>query len=63
MKRAIYFALLGVVTTVALAAKEPFKREETIEAQATVEAVYPESRLLVLNGEAGSSVIAAGPEV
>ena len=63
MKRAIYFALLGVVTTVALAAKEPFKREETIEAQATVEAVYPESRLLVLNGDAGSSVIAAGPEV
>ena len=31
MKRAIYFALLGVVTTVALAAAEPFKREETIE--------------------------------
>ena len=50
MKRAIYFALLGVVTTVAMAAKEPFKREETIEAQATVEAIYPESRLLVLNG-------------
>jgi NADH dehydrogenase/NADH:ubiquinone oxidoreductase subunit G len=63
MKRAIYFALLGVVTTVALAAKEPFKREETIESQATVEAIYPESRLLVLNGEAGSAVIAAGPEV
>jgi hypothetical protein len=63
MKRAIYFALLGVMTTVALAAKEPFNREETIEAQATVEAVYPESRLLVLNGASGSSVIAAGPEV
>ena len=31
MKRAIYFALLGVMTTVAMAAKEPFKREETIE--------------------------------
>ena len=63
MKRAIYFALLGVMTTVALAAKEPFNREETIEAQATVEAIYPESRLLVLSGDHGSSVIAAGPEV
>ena len=51
------------MTTLALAAKEPFKREETIEVAATVEAIYPESRLLVLNGAAGSSVIAAGPEV
>jgi hypothetical protein len=63
MKRAICFALLGVMTTVALAAKEPFKKEETIEASATVEAIYPESRLLVLQGDHGSAVIAAGPEV
>ena len=62
MKRAIYFALLGVVTTVGCAAKEPFKREETIEVAATVEAIYPESRLLVLNGAAGSAVIAAVPK-
>ena len=63
MKRAICLALIGLMTTAAFAAKEPFKKEQTIEAQATVEAVYPESRLLVLSGDHGSSVIAAGPEV
>jgi hypothetical protein len=63
MKRAICFALIGIVTTVACAAKEPFKREETLEVEATIQEVYQDSRLLVLNGPAGTSVIAAGPEV
>ncbi len=63
MKRAICLALIGVLTTLACAAKEPFKKEETLEVSATIEGVYPESRLLVLNGPAGHSVIAAGPEV
>ena len=63
MKRAICFAVIGVLTTLACAAKEPFKREEAIEVSATVEAVDPESRLLVLNGPAGPSAIVAGPEV
>jgi len=63
MKRAICFALIGVLTTLACAAKEPFKKEETLEVSATVTEIYPEARLLVLNGPSGSSVIAAGPEV
>jgi hypothetical protein len=63
MKRAICFALIGVLTTLACAAKEPFKKEETLEVEATITEIYPDSRLLVLNGPAGASVIAAGPEV
>ena len=63
MKRVILFAIIGAFSTVACAAKEPFKKEETLEVSATVQEVHPEARLLVLNGPAGTSVIAAGPEV
>lgn len=63
MKRAICLALIGVLTTLACAAKEPFKKEETLEVSATIEAVDHDARMLVLNGPAGSSLIAAGPEV
>jgi len=63
MKRAICFALIGVLTTLACAAKEPFKKEETLEVSATVQEIYPESRLLVLEGPGGKSVIAASQEV
>ena len=64
MKRVILIAIIGVFSTVACAAaKEPFKKEETLEVSATVQEVHPEARLLVLNGPAGTSVIAAGPEV
>lgn len=63
MKRAICLALIGVLTTLACAAKEPFKKEETLEVSATIEAVDHDARMLVLNGPAGTSVIAAGPEV
>jgi len=63
MKRAICLALIGVLTTLACAAKEPFKREETLTIEATIKEIYQDSRLLVLDGPAGTSVIAAGPEV
>ena len=63
MKRAICLALIGVLTTLACAAKEPFRKEDTIEASATIEAIDPATRMFVVNGPAGVSVIAAGPEV
>src|SRR5262245_29967960 len=64
MKRAICIGLIGILaTTFACAAKEPFKKEDTVEVSAKVAEVHPEARLLVLDGPAGSSVIAAGPEV
>jgi len=64
MKRAIAFGLIAVlVSTFACAAKEPFKKEETLEVSAKVAEVHPEARLLVLEGPSGTSVIAAGPEV
>ena len=63
MKRAICFALIGVLTTLACAAKEPFKKEETSRSRRRSKRSIQRSRLLVLDGPAGTSVIAAGPEV
>ena len=63
MKRAICFVLIGVLTTLSCAAKEPLKREETLEVEATIREIYQDSRILVLDGPSGTSVITAGPEV
>ena len=53
MKRAICFVLIGVLTTLSCAAKEPLKREETLEVEATIREIYQDSRILVLDGPSG----------
>lgn len=64
MKRSICLALLGVFTTIGCAtAKEPFQREETVEASATIEAIDPANRLLSIRAPGGMATIVAGPEV
>src|SRR4051812_30885323 len=63
MKRAICLAVAGVVFTIGCSAKEPFKKEDTLEVKATIEAIDPVNRLLSLHGPNGMSTIMAGPEV
>jgi hypothetical protein len=63
MKRSICFAILGLVTTLGCAAKEPFQKQETVEASATIEAIDAENRLLSIRGPGGAATIVAGPEV
>ena len=64
MKRMICLAALGIIATGGCAAaKEPLQKQDSIEATATIEAIDPESRLLVIRGPDGIATIAAGPEV
>jgi len=64
MKRSIFLAIIGVMTTMGCAtAKEPFQKQETVEATATIEAIDPENRLLAVRGPGGVATIVAGPEV
>ena len=64
MKRSICLAIIGVLTTIGCAtAKEPFQKEDTIEATATIQAIDAENRLLAIRGPAGVATIVAGPEV
>ncbi len=64
MKRMICLAVFGIITTLGCAAtKEPFQREDTVEATATIEAIDPESRLLVIHAPGGIATVEAGPEV
>ena len=63
MKRAISLALIGLVTTMGCAAKEPFVKQDVVEASATIEAIDTENRLLSLRGPGGMATIQAGPEI
>jgi hypothetical protein len=64
MKRSICLAVVGIMTTFGCAAaKEPFQRQETLEATAKIEAIDPVNRLLALSGPSGRATILAGPEV
>lgn len=64
MKRSICLAIIGVLTAIGCAtAKEPFQKEETVEATATIEAIDAENRLLSIRAPGGAATIVAGPEV
>jgi hypothetical protein len=63
MKRAISLVLIGLVTTMGCAAKEPFVKKDVVEASATIEAIDTENRLLALRGPNGMATIQAGPEI
>ena len=63
MKRSICLAIIGVMTTLGCSAKEPFVKQDVVEATATIEAIDPENRLLSLRGPGGAATIQAGPEV
>jgi len=63
MKRSICLVIIGVMTTLSCAAKEPFLKQEVQEVSATVEAIDAENRLLSLRGPAGTATILAGPEI
>lgn len=63
MKRSICLALVGFAVSLGCLAAEPFKKENVIEAEATIEAIDPATRLLSLRGPAGPATIIAGPEV
>ena len=64
MKRSIFLAIIGVLTTIGCAtAKEPFAKEDTVEATATIEAIDTENRLLSIRGPGGPATLLAGPEV
>ena len=63
MKRSIILAALGILTTFACAAKEPFHKEDTIEVSAKIDAIDPATRTITLQGPNGPASIVAGPEV
>ena len=63
MKRACSLALIGILTTMGCAAKEPFVKQDVVEASATIEAIDTENRLLSLRGPSGMATIQAGPEI
>ena len=63
MKRAFSLALIGILTTMGCAAKEPFVKQDVVEASATIEAIDTENRLLSLRGPSGMATIQAGPEI
>jgi hypothetical protein len=63
MKRSICLAVIGIITTLGCAAKEPFVKQDVVEASATIEAIDPANRLLSLRGPGGAATIQAGPEV
>jgi hypothetical protein len=63
MKRALSLAIIGLVTTMGCAAKEPFVKQDVVEASATIEAIDTENRLLSLRGPGGMATILAGPEI
>jgi len=63
MKRSICLIIIGVMTTLGCAAKEPFVKQEVVEASAKIEAIDTENRLLSVRGPGGPATIVAGPEV
>jgi hypothetical protein len=63
MKRSICFAIIGLITTLGCAAKEPFLKQEVLEVSATVEAIDTDNRLISLRGPNGPATILAGPEI
>jgi hypothetical protein len=65
MKRMICLAVFGLIAATGCAtAKEPFQREDKVEATATIEAIDPESRLLVIRTpDEGIATMFAGPEI
>jgi hypothetical protein len=67
MKSSLCLAAIGLVTSLGFAtakdAKEPFKKETVIEAEAIIEMVDPATRMLVIAGPSGPTAIVAGPEV
>lgn len=64
MKRSICLAIIGVLATLGCAtAKEPFQKEDTVEASATIEAIDKQNRLLSVRGPGGVATIVAGPEI
>jgi len=67
MNRAIFVAVVGGLTALGCAsakeAKQPFLKEDVIEAEAMIEMVDPASRILVINGPGGPAAILCGPEV
>ena len=63
MKRSICLAILGAMVSMGCAAKEPFVKENVVEATAKVEAIDKENRLISLRAPGGPATIVAGPEV
>jgi hypothetical protein len=63
MKRSICLAITGMIVTLGCAAKEPFVKEDVIEASAKIEAIDAPNRLLSIRGPGGPATILAGPEV
>lgn len=67
MKRAIGIALIGGLTALGCAtakdSKQPFMKEDVIEAEALIETVDPANRIIVINGPGGPAAILCGPEV
>jgi hypothetical protein len=63
MKRSICLAIIGVMTTLGCSAKEPFVKQDVLEATAKIEAIDAQNRLLSIRGPGGPATILAGPEV
>jgi hypothetical protein len=64
MKRMICLAIVAAIATTGCAStKKPFEKQDTVEATATIEAIDPESRLLVIRAPGGIATLVAGPEV
>jgi hypothetical protein len=63
MKRSICLAIVGMIATLGCAAKEPFVKQDMVEATAKIEAIDTENRLLSIRGPGGPATILAGPEV
>lgn len=64
MKRSICLAMIGILTTMGCAAAEPLRKEETLEASATVDAVAADTRLISITTPDGrKATLQAGPEI
>lgn len=64
MKRSICLALVGAVITIGCAtAKEPFVKQDVVEASAKIEAIDAANRLISVRGPGGPATLVAGPEV
>lgn len=63
MKRSICLAAIGLLTSLACMAKEPFARENLVEVSAKIVAIDPVTRLVSMQGPGGPMSVVAGPEV
>jgi hypothetical protein len=64
MKRSMCLLAVGVLTAFNCLAAEPLRREETLEASATVDAIAADSRLISITTPDGrKATLEAGPEI